>query len=348
MGSQNSKDDSGHSSGHHSDDHSDGALATISDALKGALPKNAHLTAINPAVAVQTMWKKPNKAGHRGAHHLRNIFAAPLDFAKFSPAVFPKSSAEKKLIRDALRHNFVFRGLSKDALAPLIEAFEKVTASAGQVLITQGDQVGDFFYVLQTGECSFTVDKKAVGTAGPGDSFGELALLYTCPRAATVTAVTTSTLFRVDQKSFRYLLRQQTVHNEQTKVALLMSVPFCKELDPSDVQKLANCMVPRSFTAGETFSKRKGDAAMFYFYVVASGHIKLTNVRVGGASFEDRVLGPGDFGGEHATLGAVRELDALAETDGLVFAIDQETFANVMGHHSALVLRSNDMKLLVR
>lgn len=74
----------------------------------------------------------------------------------------------------------------------------------------------------------FTVDDDAIvgsadATATINDdvySFGELALLYTCPRAATVVAVT---FFRVDQKTFRYLLQ---VYIYASKCSLYTSQVF--------------------------------------------------------------------------------------------------------------------------
>lgn len=53
------------------------------------------------------------------------------------------------------------------------------------VIIKQGD-VGDFFYVLDTGATRIEVNGKKVAEVGTGGSFGELALMYNAPRAATV------------------------------------------------------------------------------------------------------------------------------------------------------------------
>jgi cAMP-dependent protein kinase regulator len=67
--------------------------------------------------------------------------------------------------------------------------------------------VGDYFYVLEDGHVSFSVDGKYIGACSHGGgSFGELALLYNCPRAVTCIANTDCRVWKVDQKTFRYML----------------------------------------------------------------------------------------------------------------------------------------------
>jgi cAMP-dependent protein kinase regulator len=344
MGSQNSKDDE--------KEGRQGPFETLATAFSGGLPKSTRslrlqVNRLNPAVALQTLMKPGQRAAKQGAHHLKNIFAVPLDFINYKPPIFPKSEAEEAFILESLNKNFVFAGVAPKPLASLVQAFEKYETSTGDTIIKQGDQ-GDYFYILYAGKCNFQVDGKTVGEAGPGDSFGELALLYTCPRAATVQAMTDVTGFRVDQKSFRYLLRQQTEDSEKEKLALLAKVPFLADLHPSDLQKLADVMTPRSIPAGEKKSIRKGEQLQFFF-VLQSGRIRCTNVLIGGAAYGDYVLEAGSYGGEQVILmNHEKELDAVVEEDVLAFMIDEETFKKVMGSHEGMMMRSADKKQLVR
>jgi cAMP-dependent protein kinase regulator len=300
-------------------------------------------------------------------HHVRNIFATPLsdvDIDTYQPPVHPKNEAVSKFIVTALGKNFVFEQLSEKELLPLVQAFESITVPAGEIIITQGD-VGDYFYIIGThvgevtagettasesgghGQCVFEVDGKEVGRAGVGNSFGELALLYTCPRAATVTATEETTLYRVDQKTFRFILQNQTKQKSQTKGELLQGVDFLKDLDASELFKLASVMTPKRFSEGD-YLIRKGDMAD-YFYLLSEGTLTATDIAVGDTTYEDVVLQPGSYVGERALVtGEPRAANVVAKTDGMAFCIDKDTFDLVLGQLSVLILRSQDKVKLVR
>jgi MFS family permease len=104
-------------------------------------------------------------------------------------------------------HVALLRGL--DAFAPLdtlaierlARALEPMSASAGTVLIRRG-AVGDRFYIVEMGSVMVVTDGQSSRTLGPGDSFGEIALLLDIPRTATVTAVTDVTLLALGREPF--------------------------------------------------------------------------------------------------------------------------------------------------
>ena len=92
---------------------------------------------------------------------------------------------------------------------------EKKIPKEGVTVIHQGD-VGDFFYVVEKGGFDFYIKKPGVetnnglgdkvGTVGPGGSFGELALMYNAPRAASVVSTSPGVLWALDRITFRRIL----------------------------------------------------------------------------------------------------------------------------------------------
>jgi CRP-like cAMP-binding protein len=95
-------------------------------------------------------------------------------------------------------------GTNKE-LALLSGLTTTVMIPAGEVVARQGG-LGREFIVIVTGRASVAIDGRAVATLGPGDFFGELALLDGGPRTATVTADTEVTAEVMSRSEFATLL----------------------------------------------------------------------------------------------------------------------------------------------
>jgi cAMP-dependent protein kinase regulator len=280
-----------------------------------------------------------------GLRQPKNVYQQPLQHKQdFCPPTFAHTDAERELIKSALRRNFVFSDLSSRDLKPLIAAFEVCVFAANQTIISQGEP-GDFFYVIQEGKVKFQVNDKTVGKAGKGNSFGELALLYTCPRAATVIASKETRLFRVDQMTFRFILQHQTKQSEKEKTDLLRGVNFLKDLDASDIKKLCRVMTPRFFSVDDVLVRKgePGDA----FYVLQEGKVLVKDISVGSTVYEDQVLGSGEYFGERSLCTSEpRAANVVGLTRGVAFSIDRTTFEKVLGSMSRLILKAQDVRKL--
>jgi MFS family permease len=95
----------------------------------------------------------------------------------------------------------MFAPLRPVTLEQLAAHMTTVTASAGDEVFAQGDR-GDRFYVIAAGQVEVRVDGRLVRVEGPGDWFGEIALLRDTPRTATVTALTQVDLRALDREEF--------------------------------------------------------------------------------------------------------------------------------------------------
>ncbi|KAL7576356.1 hypothetical protein ACA910_018169 [Epithemia clementina (nom. ined.)] len=274
-----------------------------------------------------------------------NVYQAAPEFTKdFKPPKFTKTDEEKDLIKKSLRKNFVFADLTSRELRPLVAAFEPCKFDVGEIIIKQGDP-GDYFYIIQKGKVIFQVDGADVGKAGKGSSFGELALLYTCPRAATVVAAKPTKVFRVDQGTFHYILQNQTAESEKEKFELLRGVNFLKELDEKHLKKMTLVMTPRIFSEGDVLVKKgePGDA----FYVIQEGNVLVKDISVGHTKYQDLELGPGDHFGERALVTSEpRAANVVGTSRGVAFSIDRGTFESVLGGMEALVIKANDTRIL--
>ena len=89
---------------------------------------------------------------------------------------------------DELRQVPLFSGLSQRQLKQLGRGFKEREFRPGTSMVRQGEMSGVGFFVITGGEASVSVDGMEVAKLGPGDHFGELALISEQVRSATVTA----------------------------------------------------------------------------------------------------------------------------------------------------------------
>lgn len=106
---------------------------------------------------------------------------------------------------EILRNVPLFGLCTQKELADIAGLVDEITVKEGDVLTKEGTPGRECFVVL-SGEAEATVRGRAIATLGAGECIGEMALLDTAPRAATVTAVTEMELFVLEPRSFGDLL----------------------------------------------------------------------------------------------------------------------------------------------
>jgi len=106
---------------------------------------------------------------------------------------------------EALRRAPLFEGLTRKELTELARATDELSVPAGTVLCREG-ALGSEFFVLLEGTATVTKDGKKLATRTGGEFFGEIALIVTTRRTATVTATTDVRCFVLTSRAFRGVL----------------------------------------------------------------------------------------------------------------------------------------------
>ena len=160
----------------------------------------------------------------------------------------PRSAAAIEAIKTAARDCFMLAQLSEEDLRDLMSQMFEVEAQAEQTLIAEGDENADNFYIVQGGKYEVSLLRRPGDVVhtyrNPGESFGELALLYNCPRAATVRCTRGGTLWALDRATFRDVLCGSKVDESSATAAFLGGLPLLQPpLPPPLPSPTAHCLL---------------------------------------------------------------------------------------------------------
>ncbi len=172
---------------------------------------------------------------------------------------------------------------------------------AGEDIVVQGEE-GKEFYVLESGLAEVFVDGTNVASYEPGGSFGELALVYHAPRAATVRASTPCVLWYVKLCDFRQLLASAASGTMLKRCEFLSRIPLIRNLSKAQISKLADALKRMEFDEG-TYIIRQGETGNM-FYLIESGNVCCTQYKSATDTTEVPLLNlkEGDYFGEMALM----------------------------------------------
>lgn len=272
-----------------------------------------------------------------------------VDDKSWTPPQHPKSDDQFARLRKAVSPNFLFSHLEEEQTTQVLQALkEKPIPAKGIRVIEQGD-VGDYFYIVEKGTFEIYVNPSGhigtdadgmghkVATIGSGGSFGELALMYNAPRAATVVSTEPSTLWQLDRVTFRRILMDNAFQRRKMYADFLSEVPLLKGLNDYERSKIADALDTQSLPAGEVII-REGDIGESFF-ILESGEAEVFKQ---GNDAPLTSYKRGDYFGELALLDdKPRAASVISKSAVKLATLGKEGFQRLMGPVED-VLRRND------
>lgn len=200
-----------------------------------------------------------------------------------------KTEAERKVLMTASRGCVMLQSMTPSQLREVHDVMQPVNVKKGDRVIKQGDE-GDKFYIIEEGdfevrvggrdsyrnvitESERSIAGKLVHTYHASKeknvhpSFGELALLYSTPRAASITATTDAKLWSLDRKVLKAIMldgagKKQLVH-------VMKNIPELKSFQNEEIEEFASAMEEATFNQNEIITSKdtEGDA----LYVISEG-----------------------------------------------------------------------------
>ena len=243
--------------------------------------------------------------------------------------VIEKSESDMKRISVILAGNMFFSHLNQEQMKAIQDAMFLVEHADADVIIRQGDEDGDKFYCLDDGVVDIFIndgnERKLVKSCQPGDSFGELALLYGAPRAASCLAKGDVKLWALDRISFKRILMKTTLDVRTVNKSFLEMVPLFSHLDEYILLTISDALHEENFedsqavlTEGEAGDK---------FFLIKDGSVVCTKRQSDGNVKQVKRLTNGQYFGELALLtDKPRQATVTAEGPLSCLSIDGKTF----------------------
>jgi cAMP-dependent protein kinase regulator len=255
--------------------------------------------------------------------------------ANFEPPVYDKSAEQADRISGMLKKSFIFEMIDDKNLEILVKAMHKVEVGDGEKLITEGEN-GDYLFVVDEGKLECHKDKSTdvLKTCSSGDIFGELALLYNAPRAASVTAKAACLLWKLDRETFGHITSAASEKYRKTLKEFLSKVPILSTFKAAELGQLADVMV-RTKVAADTNILVQGDEGDMFYILEEGSAIALKD----GA--EVMKYAEGDYFGELALLSkksGVRAATIKATSEVRLLTIKRAEFKRLLGNLESVLM----------
>uniref|UniRef100_A0A667X7Y0 cAMP-dependent protein kinase type II-alpha regulatory subunit n=1 Tax=Myripristis murdjan TaxID=586833 RepID=A0A667X7Y0_9TELE len=258
--------------------------------------------------------------------------------------VHPKTDEQRCRLQEACRDILLFKTLDQEQFSEVLDAMFELLVQPQEHVIDQGDD-GDNFYVIERGVYDIVVKGVCVGQYDNKGSFGELALMYNTPRAATIIATQDGALWGLDRATFRRLIVKNNAKKRKMYECFIESVPLLKSLEVSERMKIVDVLGLKQFSDGERIIMQ-GDKADC-FYIVESGEVKIMMKsktkadQADNAEVEITRCSRGQYFGELALVtNKPRAASAYAAGDVKCLVIDVQAFERLLGSCKEIMKRN--------
>ena len=255
-----------------------------------------------------------------------------------------KTDEENEMLLHACKGSVMMQSMSPEQLNKVISVMQPVDVKKGEWIIHQGE-VGDRFYIIEDGEFEVRVraggstriatnDGSVVHTYRASKdkkihpSFGELALLYSAPRAASVIALRDCKLWALDRSALKAIMLNGA---RKELVDVLRSIPELASYTIEEIEEFSSAMEEVSFKKNEKLItwETRGNA----LYVISEGaaEISLQPAAEGGDSLTSALERLDFFGQEVMSSKVAHYLTTVeALSDVVCWKLDKGRIAHIM------------------
>jgi len=265
-----------------------------------------------------------------------------------------KTESQAAMIKEAIMKNKYLHdllpSLSENDINAMVRIAYKRQINKGDILIHEGDLFAEEFFVVEQGQFQFHIaghtgsdDHKQhqfgfMGECKAGNSFGELALLYHAPRAATVTAAESGLVWVIDRVAFTNIMHQAHRAKMLEYVQVLNNIELFNPLLVDEKQAIAENLYEKHFIKGEKLMTEGEQGTMFY--ILLSGDVAITKNNKTVRTLQGK---KGLFFGERAILKHEPRINGAvaASEDVQVACLSKHTFELILGPLEEILLEGD-------
>lgn len=266
----------------------------------------------------------------------KNDFIAP---------VIEKSPEQEEQIKKTLELNFMFKTLDESDQEVILQAMGIKEYAEGDFVIKQGEDGSELFIV---GSGSLRCTQKTENSEQEielkiyqkGDVFGELALMYNAPRAATISAIEASVCYSLDRETFNRIVKTSAVRKRAKFEEFLGKVELLSDLKPYERSKICDCLQLEKFSKDEIIIREGEDGQRFYF--IQSGTAEAFTKNSQGEETRVFEYNPSDYFGELALLNGEKRKATIKVTSQkmTLLSLDANSFNRLLGPLDKILQRN--------
>lgn len=241
----------------------------------------------------------------------------------------------------------MFNALNPAELEIVLGAMVGVSKKAGETIIQEGDD-GDNLYVVEKGVLNCTkvfkgnTEPTFLKEYNPGDAFGELALLYNAPRAATITVKSDAELWALDRRTFNFIVKDSASKKRDKYEEFLKEVSILKNMEAYERNKLADAIKEQWYKKGE-YVINEGSQGDIFFLIMSGKAVATKTLTPGHPATQVATYKEGDYFGERALLkNEPRAANIIAESELQVILLDRKSFRRLLGPIEQILQRNMD------
>ena len=201
-------------------------------------------------------------------------------------------------------------------------------------------------YVLEEGALDCTkvfagnTEPTFLKTYAPGEGFGELALLYNAPRAATIASTTDYSVWKLDRDTFNNIVKDAAAKKREKYENFLKDVEVLKTLDEYERSKLGDAVREENYNKGDLIIRESEEGDKFF--LISEGTCIATKQFNNATPDKVKDYARGNYFGERALLTHDKRAANIEVTSDtcIVLSIDRQTFIRILGPLDVILKRN--------